>query len=1185
MNTAIGTSPFVHLHVHSEFSLADGLVRLTPLVAELQQLRQPAIALTDLSNLYGAVKFYRACLQGGVKPIIGTDIWVENPDIEDAVDRLVLLCQNGQGYQNLSRLLSEAYLGDRKNNRVVFSWEQFCTHQGGLIVLFDEQEGPLARAMNSVTPGREQAVVERYQKVFDDRVYLAISRIGRPEEEGYIDRAVGLAEEMALPLVANNRVQFVYPSDFDAHEIRVCIHQGKVVDDVRRSRLFTPQQYLKSTEEMVLLFADIPQAIHNTTQVAKRCNLFLDFNEDHLPDYPGAKDQSPACVLREQTEKGLCQRLGVSQLIDQHGGPSVDPQYLERMELELQVIEQMGYPGYFLIVADFIHWSRQHGIPVGPGRGSGAGSLVAWATGITEIDPLPFGLLFERFLNPERVSLPDFDIDFCVDGRDRVIEYVAERYGHDQVAQIITFGTMAAKAVVRDVGRVMGFPYGAVDQVAKLIPFEIGMTLTKALSEEETLMERYQQEEDIQRLIDMAMQLEGVTRNVGKHAGGVVIAPRALTHYTPLYADEPSGQAITQFDKDDLESIGLVKFDFLGLRTLTIIESAVQFANQQRARSRLSAIDITEIPLDDEATFKLIQAGKTRAIFQLESTGMRDLVIRLKPDCFDDLVALVALFRPGPLQSGMVDDFINRKHGREPIRYPHDDIESILKTTYGVILYQEQVMQIAQVLAGYTLGGADLLRRAMGKKKPEEMEKQRDLFIDGATRRGVKSQTAKTIFDLMEKFAGYGFNKSHSAAYALIAYQTAWLKAHYPAAHMAATLSAELAQTDKVVPLLADCAAMELTVLPPDINRCDYGFKPLSETEILYGMGAIKGVGKGVVERIVTERNRVGKFKDLIDFCSYVGARTVSKRVLEVLIKSGAMDCLGEDRAVLMHKVPETIQVADQRSKNERMGQFDLFGEVEVPGKSDADQPVVPWTDEQRLSAEKETLGLYLSGHPYSRFAGELKWAETEVATLDLTTPKMALFGGLVIARKMRNTRRGKLFIVTLDNRIEQVEMVVYAEKYKEFMSVLTLDEVLVARGEFSLRQQPNFQSEGSVGEYRMRMETVYTVDQVRAQFLRGITIKVDEKAFRRQAIHSLHQLLEQHKGGAVPLSVAYRRAKGEYGRLVLGNQWRLVPNQSLIDGLGHLFGADNLDFDYDIRSTRSPVETPKRPSYPITGN
>ena len=1157
---------FVHLHIHSEYSLADGMVRLDALAQRAAQYGLPAVALTDLANVHGAVKFYRACLAHGVKPLIGCDVWVENPLAAAQSDRVIVLCRSSRGYRNLSALLTDAHLHRQRTGKVVIAWRELERHCDGLLALCDDREGALANLSTRAGDHLEVPLTQAYQRLFGDGLYFQLSRVGYPGEQDYIRRAARLAAAHGVALVATNRVEFLAEEEFDAHEIRVCINERRELQDNRRPRRFTPQQYLRNASEMAALFADLPEAIDNTVEIAKRCNLRFDFDERFLPAYTDADaeaaGESMDETLRRQAESGLCARLGVPRLRGDDGGALIDRDYIARLDMELGVIAEMRYPGYFLIVADFIRWAKDNGIPVGPGRGSGAGSLVAWATGITELDPLQYGLLFERFLNPERISLPDFDIDFCVDGRDRVIEYVAERYGRDQVAQIITFGTMAAKAVVRHVGRAMGLSYGYVDAIAKLIPFEVGMTLRKALDEEELLSQRYRKEDEVRQLIDNAMQLEGIAKDAGKHAGGVVIAPRPLTEYTPLYADAQSNRALTQLDKDDLEAIGLVKFDFLGLRTLTIIDWAVAMINRQKRRDDEPPLDMAAVPLDDRDTFKLIQSGRTIAIFQLESAGIRELIVRLLPDKFDDLVALVALYRPGPLQSGMVDDFINRKHGRESITYPHTDIAPILEPTYGVILYQEQVMQIAQVLAGYTLGGSDLLREAMGKKKVEEMNAQRAVFRDGAVERGVKPELAENIFDLMEKFAGYGFNKSHSVAYALVAYHTAWLKAHHPAAFMAATLSAELQSTDKVVSLLAECSALGLTVQPPDVNACCHGFRSTDQRTILYGMGALKGVGKNVCECIEGERARNGEFRDLFDLCRRLDPRTVTKRVLEALVKGGALDSLGDHRAALLENLDNAMQAAEQQQASRDCGQADMFGATQSPPAT-CSRPTEPWSEQQRLTAEKEVLGLYLSGHPYSRHRAELaEVVQRDVRSMNLDAPKMGLFAGLVVTMRVINTKRGKMAFVMLDNGSDRVEASLYSEKYRHCREVLKKDEVLVVCGEFSIDERN--------GGVQMRAQTVFALDGFRKEYLRRIRLDLREERLDGDAMKSIQRLLQAHRGGGVEITLSYRRSRGEHGVLKLGADWNVHPQRPLIDGLTELLGADALKFHYEIASLKT---------------
>src|SRR5580698_1370005 len=886
------SSGFVHLRVHTEYSLSDSVVRIAELVAATAAAGMPAVAVTDQNNLFAMVKFYREALKCGVKPLIGVDLLVREEGERAQPSRLTLLCQTPEGYRNLTRLVSRAYLEGQERGvpRIERSWlsEENCT---GLIALSGAADGDVGRALCNAREADAERLLSAWLTLFPGRYYLELQRLGRAAEETYVAAAVALAGRRAVPVVATNDVRFLRAEEFDSHEARVCIHDGALLADPGRVRRYSRQQYLRTPQEMAALFADVPEALANSVEIARRCSVVLSLGEARLPQYPLPQGVSTEEYLHAESSRGLIGRCK----------GTVPAAHNERLARELEVICQMGFAGYFLIVADFIRWARGNGVPVGPGRGSGAGSLVAYSLGITDLDPLRYDLLFERFLNPERVSMPDFDIDFCMDGRDRVIEYVAHKYGRERVSQIITYGTMAAKAVVRDVGRVLGLTYGYVDRIAKLIPFELGITLDAALEKEPGLQRLYENEDEVKNLIDLARSLEGLTRNAGMHAGGVVIAPSVLTDFAPLYRDAAGGAVVTQFDKDDVEAAGLVKFDFLGLRTLTIIDRAVALINRERAAG-VAALDIGTLPMEDAPSYALLKSCRTTAVFQLESRGMKDLIRRLQPDCFEDIVALVALFRPGPLQSGMVDDFINRKHGRSdgPVDYLPPSLETILKPTYGVILYQEQVMQIAQVLAGYTLGGADLLRRAMGKKKAEEMAQQRSIFVSGAVAHGVREQLAAYIFDLMEKFAGYGFNKSHSAAYALLSYQTAYLKAHYPAQFMAAVLAADMEHTDKVVTLIKECADSGLKVLPPDVNASVYEFAACDDKSIRYGLGAVRGVGEGAVEALIGERAAHGPYTTLADLCRRLDMQKANRRVLEALLRSGSLDALGPNRATLM---------------------------------------------------------------------------------------------------------------------------------------------------------------------------------------------------------------------------------------------------------------------------------------------
>ena len=843
---------FVHLRVHTEFSLVDGIVKIKPLVKRMTELAMPAIAITDHANLFSLVKFYKAAQGSGIKPIAGADVLILNPDDPASPYYLTLLVNNYKGYITLTELISKAYQEGQHQGVPLLKYEWIEANHDGLIALSGALQGDIGKALLAENSAEATRLAKYWGHLFPDRFYLELQRIGRPDEERYIASAIDLALATDLPVVATNNVRFIHQKDFAAHEVRVCINQGRVLDDTRRPKDYTDQQYLRSTEEMLTLFADIPEALENTVHIAQRCNLKLTLGKNFLPDFPVPEGMTLGELMATESEKGLEERLLQYPAVGKGSAQDNRQVYFDRLAIELKVITEMGFPGYFMIVADFIQWAKNEHIPVGPGRGSGAGSLVAYALKITDLDPIEFDLLFERFLNPERVSMPDFDIDFCMDRRDEVIDYVARHYGRDHVAQIITYGSMAAKAVIRDVGRVLGFAYGFVDRLAKLIPFEIGMTLNKALQDSPDLKQLYDTEEEVKALIDMALSLEGTVRNAGKHAGGVVISPTKLTDFTPLYCEEGGGNLVTQFDKDDVEAVGLVKFDFLGLRTLTMIDWALQAINQRKRQSGGTLVDITTIPRDDLASYILLKNGQTTAVFQLESRGMKELIKKLKPDCFDDIIALVALFRPGPLESGMVDDYINVKHGAKA-EYAHPLLEPILKPTNGVILYQEQVMQIARELALYTLGGADMLRRAMGKKKPEEMAKEREKFTSGAIANQIDESIATYVFDLMEKFAGYGFNKSHSAAYALVAYQTAWLNTHYPAAFMAAVLSSDMDNTDKVVILIEECRQMKLVILPPTINVSTYRFTANDDDHIVYGLGAIKGVGQAAIEDMLRQ--------------------------------------------------------------------------------------------------------------------------------------------------------------------------------------------------------------------------------------------------------------------------------------------------------------------------------------------
>ncbi|HAU4897300.1 DNA polymerase III subunit alpha [Aeromonas hydrophila] len=1154
---------FIHLRVHSDFSMVDGLQKINPIVGAAAANNMPALALTDQMNMCGLVRFYGAAHGKGVKPIVGADFWVQSDELGDEQFRLTLLAMDNDGYQNITLLISRGYQRGHVQGRPVIDKAWLAEHAKGVIVLSGGREGDVGKFLLKGNRQMTEQCLAFYQSHFPDAYYLELLRTGRPDEEVYLHMAVAIATEFALPVVATNEVVFLTADDFDAHEIRVAIHDGYTLMDKRRPRRYSPQQYLRSQEEMAELFADIPEALENTVEIAKRCNVTVRLGEYFLPNFPTG-DMTTEDFLVMKSKEGLEERLEFL-FPDPAVRAERRPEYDERLDIELKVINQMGFPGYFLIVMEFIQWSKDNGIPVGPGRGSGAGSLVAYALKITDLDPLEFDLLFERFLNPERVSMPDFDVDFCMDRRDEVIDHVSEMYGREAVSQIITFGSMAAKAVVRDVGRVLGHAYGFVDRISKLIPPDPGMTLAKAFEAEPKLPELYEQDEEVKDLIDMARRLEGVVRNAGKHAGGVVIAPTKITDFAPLYCDDEGHHPVTQFDKNDVEYAGLVKFDFLGLRTLTIIDWALGMINPRLAKEGKPPVDIAAIPIDDKRSFDLLQRYETTAVFQLESRGMKDLIKRLQPDCFEDMIALVALFRPGPLQSGMVDNFIERKHGKEAISYPdekwqHESLQPILEPTYGIILYQEQVMQIAQTLAGYTLGGADMLRRAMGKKKPEEMAKQRAGFEEGAVKNGVDGELAMKIFDLVEKFAGYGFNKSHSAAYALVSYQTLWLKTHFPAEFMAAVMTADMDNTDKIVTLVDECQRMGLTVIPPDVNTGRYRFSVNEDGHIVYGIGAVKGVGEGPIDAILEARDRDGPFRDLFDFCNRVDIKKLNKRVMEKLILSGAMDRLGPHRAALMATLEEAMRAAEQHAKAQAVGQVDMFGVLteEIDDVKKAFANVPHWPDKVWLEGERETLGLYLTGHPINQYSGELRrYTSGRLCDLHPTSrDTVTTAAGLVIAARSMVTKRGnKMGIFTLDDRSGRLDVTLFSEALEKYEELMQKDRILVVSGQVSF--------DDFSGGLKMSARELLDINDARERFARAIRISLDEQQIDDRFFPRLCEILEPARAGVCPVQVNYRRP-GSRARLTLGIEWRVTPTDQLIDDLRVLLGRERVELVFD---------------------
>jgi DNA polymerase-3 subunit alpha len=1152
---------FIHLRLHSEYSICDGIVRIDDAVARAAEDGMPALALTDLANAFGLVKFYQAARSQGVKPIIGCDLWLTNEQDRDKPYRTLLLCQSRPGYLKLCELLSRAYRSNQHRARAEVKKSWFMElGTDGLIALSGAAQGDVGHALLAGNDAQGELLARSWAALFPGRFYLELQRTGQPEQEVCLRRGVHLAARLELPVVATHPVQFLAPDEFKAHEARVCISQGYILADQRRPRGFTPEQYFKTQAQMAELFADVPAALANSVEIARRCSLEIELGAAKLPAFPTPNDVGLDEFLRSEALAGLERRLG-SLYPDAAERERQRPRYLERLEAEIATIVKMGFSGYFLIVADFINWAKRNGVPVGPGRGSGAGSLVAYSLGITDLDPLRYDLLFERFLNPERVSMPDFDVDFCQDGRDRVIEYVRAKYGSQSVSQIVTFGTMAAKAVVRDVGRVLDMPYSFCDQLAKLIPFQPGklITLKMAREMEPLLAERERKEEEVRELLALAERLEGLTRNVGMHAGGVLIAPGKLTDFCPLYSAEGTDSVVSQFDKDDVEAIGLVKFDFLGLTTLTILDWTLKAlgggrreegggTGEEHSSHLPPPASLEELPLDDPEAYRIFATGNTTAVFQFESRGMRDLVKRARPDRFEDIIALVALYRPGPME--LIPEFIDRKHGRRSVEYLDPRLRPILGPTYGIMIYQEQVMQIAQVIGGYTLGGADLLRRAMGKKKPEEMAQHRGIFVAGAVANGMSRGAANQLFDLMEKFAGYGFNKSHAAAYALVAYQTAYLKAHYPAAFLAANLSAVMDDTDKVHQLYEDAVANGLQVLPPDVNASHYRFVAVGDKQIRYGLGAIKGTGESAINAIVEARGGGGPFRDLFDFCRRVDKRVVNRRVLEALIRAGAFDGIDSHRARLFASAGVALEGAEQA--NLAAVQRSLFGgdaDAAAPATALVDVPV--WSDKQRLMEEKQALGFYLSGHPFSAYAREVQpLVRTRLAGLQPSNQSVTV-AGVVSGVRVTQGRRGRMAVVQLDDGSARVEATVFNELFEASRNLLKEDALLIVEG------RP--QHDEFTGGIRIAADKVMDLATARQHLARGVRLVCNGGSDGAR----LRELLAPYRNGGVPVSVVYSNLEAEC-RIELGEAWRVRLDDTLIRTLGEWLQPENVQILYD---------------------
>ena len=1148
-------SEFVHLHCHSEYSVENSLIRIPKLVKKAKELGMSSIALTDNANLFAAVKLYKEAKSAGIKPIFGAELILKG---EDQNFSLLLLCQNQQGYLNLSELISLSYLQGQTLDGVSITTEQLQAYHHGLILIALPVRSDVAQHLinNQMPEANQQA--QAWKTVFGDRFYLGVQRTGRTYDERHLHLCVELGLALDIPLVATNDVEFLQKQDFDAHEARICISQGGLLDDARREKHYHTEQYLKSGEAMEDLFSDLPEVIINSAEIAKRCNVHFElYKKNYLPDFPIPEGLNIAQFFTQESEAGLDNRLQ---------DIKADRQiYDDRLAFELSVIIQMEFPGYFLIVADFIRWSKDNGIPVGPGRGSGAGSLVAYALGITNVDPIKHELLFERFLNPERVSMPDFDIDFCTDRRDEVIDYVSKKYGAEKVSQIITYGTMAAKGVVRDVGRVLGHPYGFSDRISKSIPNDLKINLSRALgyfnegdSQEnkdkwysEELKNRYDSEESVTTLIDLSLELEGLVRNVGTHAGGVLIAPSKISDFCPIYkGPNESDGVVSQFDMKDVEAMGLVKFDFLGLSNLTVIDKTVKLIFAKGLSDEL--IDLDTLSLDDKGVYELLQRCDTTGIFQLESDGMRGYLKKLQADSFEDIVAMLALYRPGPLGAGMVDDYINVKHGTQKVKYPHPMLEEILKPTNGVFLYQEQVMKSAQVMAGYSLGGADLLRRAMGKKIAAEMDAQRDVFVKGAAERDIDVKKANEIFDLIDKFSGYGFNKSHSVAYAYISYQTAWLKAHYPAAFMASVLSGMMDDTDRIAFTVKEVQAMGLTVDGPSVNASYHQFSIRDEKIITYGLGAIKGVGEALVEVLVAEREANGDYQDLFDFCSRIERRSLNKRAVEALIYSGALDGFGVNRASLIKTYPSAMKQAEQRQNDQSSGQSGLFANEQVHNEYEVHYlPASSFSFRETLQFEKMVMGYYFYNHPTDEYKADLKHiSATLPSALVFRNNKEARVLALISELRYRSTRSGtQMALINVEDSTTLLNAVVFSKVLGSVSEALVADTVVVLSGKINKDYRD---------EWQLVVDKVEGVDAVKEKYARSFDVSLNHK--HQKLFESLSALLKQNPGQC-PVKFRYQvdNAQGS----VITRDYFVKPDQQLIDSVDALLGDHVSQINY----------------------
>ena len=1153
---------FCHLSLHSEYSINDGLVSMDDLAQKTSELGYESVAITDNSNLFGFVNFYQTMRENGIKPICGSEMTLEG---ENSKGQLTLLARNLEGYRNLMKLISFANTNGKRKKECLISLEILKENKDGLIMFSGGLESQIAHSVLADKFDLAEKQARFFKDIFQENFFLEITRVGFDNEKKCNDSLIEISKSSDIPLIASNRVRFLNQNEFESHETRVSIQSGYVLSDPRRKRDYKEDQYLKSFEEMQELFEDIPEAIDNAFEVSKMCNLEIKTGIYVLPDFETPDELKESEYLRKLSEKGILEKTKFNYLEE------LPSEYLERFNYELDTILKMGYEGYFLIVADFVNWAKNNDVPVGPGRGSGAGSLIAYALGITGLDPMKYDLLFERFLNPDRISNPDFDIDFCRDGREKVIDYVTNKYGKHAVAQICTFGTMAARAVVRDVARAQGKSYSLGDKIAKLIPFSPEMTLERAINESKDLKQILKIDEDASEIFEMALKLEGTTRSVGKHAAGVVIAPSAINDYSPLYLDADtydeniSQSYATQYSMEDIEAVGLQKFDFLGLKTLTVINNALLQINDFRDSINLEPINLDELDLDDKGVFELLQKGITTAVFQMESRGMREYLIKLKPNTFEDIIAMIALYRPGPLEMKMVDTYIDRKNGDENIDYSKDnEVEKILKSTYGVIVYQEQVMQLAQEFSGFTLGQADILRKAMGKKIPEVMESQKESFIEGAQNKNKVKRVAEDLWDQIETFAGYGFNKSHSAAYALISYQTAWLKSHYPSQFMASALSSELDDTDKIKILIDDSHSLGLKINPPDINKSSKNFLSLNEENILFGLGAIKGVGDSAIENIVEERSN-GDFKSLKDFCFRVDLSKVDKRCLEPLIKSGAMDIFSNDRFKLLDQMEDILKLARQELENLENGQTDMFGvqEFSPEGRKEVDEAN---HSNETSKLEFESLGYHLQHHPVDENFWELEQI-SPVKIKDLVLGKnFQRCCGVIISHNRIQTRRGVIVFATLDDNSDRIELTINQEVLDQSNLSFNGHEIIIADGEVIEENIEKIKQFGLAK--KMRVTQLYTLEQARIKFARKLSINVSENQPQKieKLIENLQNFSLEETSDGCPVELNYHTKDGKVG-MDLRENFNISLTNDNFDTLKRTCGIKNIDLHYFLRN------------------